>query len=271
MPDLALSLGLLAAGFACGLVNVIAGGGSFLTLPLLIFLGLPSVVANGTNRVAIVMQNAAAVWGFDRHRALDWKLGLAATLPASLGALTGAWVALGVPDEAFKKILAVLMAVITLWTLLARDRPARSVGSVGVGSVGVGSVGAGPAGGDAEGRFAARRRLVLALGFFATGVYGGFIQAGVGFLILAVTSWAGLDLVRGNAIKVLAILVSTAVSLVPFAAQGKVDWLLGLWLGVGTVLGGLAGVRLTVLKGHRWVKAFVTVAVVVVAIKLFLD
>lgn len=254
MPDLALSLVLLAAGFACGLINVLAGGGSFLTLPLLIFLGLPAVVANGTNRVGIVMQNAAAVWGFDRHRALDWKLGLSAALPASLGSLAGAWLALDVSDAAFKKILAVLMAALTLWTLLSRDRSAPD---------GERAVDGGPT--------PSRRRLGLALGFFAAGVYGGFVQAGVGFLILAVTSWAGLDLVRGNAVKVLAILVSTLVSLVPFAAAGKVDWPLGLWLGVGTVAGGLAGVRLTMLKGHRWVKATVTIAVILVAIRLFFD
>lgn len=255
MPDLALSLGLLAAGVACGLLNVIAGGGSFLTLPLLIFLGLPTVVANGTNRVAIVLQNAAAVWGFDRHRALDWRMGLAAAVPASLGALAGGWLALGVGDAAFKKILAVLMAGITLWTLLARD----------------GFAPAGGPGAEAGRPWPVQSRVTLALGFFATGVYGGFVQAGVGFLILAVTSWAGLDLVRGNAVKVLVILISTAVSLLPFAAYGKVDWTLGLWLGIGTVAGGLAGVRLTVLKGHRWVKAFVTVAVIAVAVRLFFD
>jgi uncharacterized protein len=105
--------------------------------------------------------------------------------------------------------------------------------------------------------------------FFVIGFYGGFVQAGVGFLVLAATTWAGLDLVRGNAVKVLAILVFTVVSLAIFVAQGEVRWVAGLVLGAGSVAGGQLGVRLTVLKGHRWVKAVVTAAVIVFAVLLW--
>jgi uncharacterized protein len=243
-------LGLFAAGLVAGALNVIAGGGSFLTLPLLIFTGLPATVANATNRVAILLQNVGAVWGFHRHRVLDWRWGLLAAAPASLGAVAGTWLALVISDDAFKKVLALLMVAVTLWTLLAPG-PAAEGGRGGPSS--------------------AARRWGLALAFFAVGVYGGFVQAGVGFLVLAVTSFAGLDLVRGNAVKVLSILVFTAVSLAIFIQQGKVVWVPGLVLAAGTVLGGLLGVRLTVLKGHRWVKGVVTVAVIAFAVKLWLD
>ncbi len=111
----------------------------------------------------------------------------------------------------------------------------------------------------------------LALGFFVIGLYGGFVQAGVGFFILAVTTMAGLDLVRGNAVKVLSVLIFTTVALGIFAWEGKVHWPLGLTLAAGNVLGGLLGVRLTVLKGHAWVKGVVTVAVLVFAVKLLID
>ena len=111
----------------------------------------------------------------------------------------------------------------------------------------------------------------LGAAFFLVGIYGGFIQAGVGFLILAVTTLAGLDLVRGNALKVFCVLLFTPVSLALFAWQGTIAWAEGLSLAVGTVLGGQLGVRMTVLKGHRWVKAVVTATVMIFAVRLWLS
>jgi len=106
------------------------------------------------------------------------------------------------------------------------------------------------------------------LAFVGVGFYGGFIQAGVGFLILATTTLGGLDLVRGNAVKIPLVLAFTVLALGMFALSGKVDWTLGLVLAVGNFLGGQLGVHLTVLKGHRWVRGVVTTAVVVFALRL---
>ncbi len=237
---------LVLAGVVAGALNVIAGGGSFLTLPILIFMGLPASVANGTNRVGIFFQNVGAVWGFHRNRLMDWKSILWAALPASLGAIAGTVLALSIGDATFRKVLAFLMIAVTLWTLwdpLAKKDPSSRAGSV--------------------------RLPFLAFGFFLTGVYGGFVQAGVGFLVLAATTLAGLDLVRGNAVKVLSILAFTIVSLAIFVSQGKVLWLPGLVLALGTFLGGQLGVRFTVLKGHAWVKRVVTVTIIVFAVKLW--
>ncbi len=235
---------LFLAGLVAGTLNVIAGGGSFLTLPLLLFAGLPVAVANGTNRVGILLQNVGAVWGFHRHRVLDWRWALAAALPALVGAGIGTALALMVGELAFRRILASLMVALTLWTLVG---PQPEPGST-------------PRSPSHPG---------LLLGFFVVGLYGGFVQAGVGFLILACTSFAGLDLVRGNAVKVLTVLTFTALSLAIFAWQGNVEWALGLSLAAGTVLGGQLGVRLTVLKGHRWVRVVVTATVVIFAIRLW--
>jgi len=240
---------LLAVGFLAGTLNVIAGGGSFLTLPVLIFLGLPPTVANATNRVGILAQNVGAVWGFHRHGVLDRGLLPWVVLPAVLGAVLGTWGALQVGDRALQRILALLMLVVTLWTLW--DPLGRRA---------------------ASGKPAPRPHGAwLGAAFFLVGIYGGFIQAGVGFFILAVTTVAGLDLVRGNALKVFCVLLFTPVSLALFAWQGTIAWAEGLSLAVGTVLGGQLGVRLTVLKGHRWVKAVVTVTVIVFAVKLWLS
>jgi len=242
---------LFAAGAVAGALNVIAGGGSFLTLPVLIFAGLPATVANATNRVGILLQNVGAVWSFHRHRVLAWKWALVATVPALFGAALGTWAALEVSDQAFRKILAFLMVAISLWSLF--DRSSRKLAE--------GTTPPKPSGG---------KLVVLAAGFFLVGIYGGFVQAGVGFLILAVLSFAGFDLVRGNAIKVLTALLFTILALAIFAAEGKVDWLPGLVLGAGNFAGGLVGVRLTVLKGHKWVKGVVTVMVIVFAVLLLL-
>jgi uncharacterized membrane protein YfcA len=114
------------------------------------------------------------------------------------------------------------------------------------------------------------RRVALAAAFFGVGVYGGFVQAGIGFLLVALATWAGLDLVRGNALKVLVVLGLTPLSLAIFAWSGRVDWVAGLPLAAGHLIGALAGVRLTILKGHAWIKRFVTVTVIAFAIKLWL-
>jgi len=243
-------LWLFLVGCVAGTLNVIAGGGSFLTLPILIFMGLPATVANGTNRVGILLQNVGAVWGFHRHRVLNWKWALYAAVPATVGAGFGTFAALLVSDLAFRRILSFLMVAITLVTLLRKDavqdEEGQSTDDLSLPSV-----------------------VGLAVAFFIVGLYGGFVQAGVGFLILTATTWVGLDMVRGNAIKVLCVLAFTALSLAIFAWQGKVEWTLGLVLAAGTVLGGQLGVRLTTLKGHRWVKGVVTVTVIVFAIRLW--
>ncbi len=241
---------LFAAGLIAGVLNVIAGGGSFLTLPILMFLGLPPGVANGTNRVGILLQNVAAVWSFQRHGVLSWRSILWAAAPSIPGAALGVWLALVVSDNAFKRILALLMVTLSLWTLWSKRAPGEDSAA------------------ETEAMTPARR-VGVSGAFFLIGVYGGFVQAGVGFLILAATTAAGLDLVRGNAVKVLTVLCFTALSLALFAWNGRVDWLVGLALAAGTTLGGIAGARLTVLKGHSWVRGVVTVTMILFALKLW--
>lgn len=241
---------LLVAGIIAGVLNVIAGGGSFLTLPILMFLGLPPGVANATNRVGILLQNVAAVGTFQREGVLDWRSVLWASIPSIPGAALGVWLALVVSDQAFKRILAILMVSISLWTLWSK----RPQAAIGVESSQAPSTG---------------RMVAVGGAFFLIGVYGGFVQAGVGFLILAATTAAGLDLVRGNAVKVLTVLCFTALSLALFAVNGRVDWAMGLALAVGTMIGGVAGARLTVLKGHSWVRGVVTVTMILFALKLW--
>lgn len=235
---------VFAVGAVSGTLNVLAGGGSFLTLPLLIFLGLPPSIANATNRVGVLAQNVAAVWGFHRHDVVEWRWTLAATGPALAGALAGTWAALHVSDVAFTRILAGLMVAVTLWTLADRGRAVPA--------------GARPV-----------RAWWVGAGFLVVGLYGGFVQAGVGFLVLALTTAAGLDLVRGNAVKVLNVLLLTVLSLAIFAWSGRVDWPVGLVLGAGNAAGAHLGVRIAVARGHEWLRRVVTVTIIAFAVKLW--
>ena len=238
---------LALVGFVASVLNVIAGGGSFFTLPVLIFLGLPAVVANGTNRIGVIAQNASAVWEFHRRRVLDWRWALAASLPAALGAIGGAWLALDVDDREFRRILAVLMVAVTLWTVIDPLKRVRATAVRSAWSPGV------------------------AAGMFIAGVYGGFVQAGVGFLLIAVTTLAGIDLVRGSAIKVLTVGVVTVVAGAVFLWHGDVHWPAAGALAAGSLAGGRAGVSLTILKGHRWLEHAVSATSIVFAVLLWLS
>ena len=239
-------LALFFIGFVAAVINVMAAGGSFLTLPLLLFLGLPATMANGTNRLGVLAQNVSAVLGFHRHQVLPVAWALKVSVPAVIGAALGVWAALNVPEIAFRRILSIVMLAVSLATLLhkslrgaPRPQPQHPWHWTMVGA------------------------------FFLMGLYGGFLQAGVGFLALAITSVAGHDLVRGNAVKVFTVMLLTTLSLAVFAWTGNVHWSAGTALALGNFLGGIVGVRVAVLKGHHWLEHVVTVTIVIFAILLW--
>lgn len=239
-------LALFLVGFVAAVINVIAAGGSFLTLPLLIFLGVPAAIANGTNRVGVLAQNVSAVFGFHRHNVLPVKWAVSVSIPAVIGAAIGVWAALQVPDLAFRRILSIVMLAVTFATLLHRGLQ-----------------------GERRREPQSPWHPAMVTGFFLSGIYGGFIQAGVGFMALGMTTLAGLDIVRGNAVKVFVVLLLTLLSLAAFAGTGHVDWPAGLALGLGQLLGGMVGVKVAVLKGQKWLEHVVTVTIVIFAVLLW--
>lgn len=237
---------LAAVGVVAGALNVVAGGGSFLTLPLLLFFGLPASLANGTNRVGVLSQNFGGILGFHRHGAVDWPWALKASVPALAGAAIGVWAALNVPDFTFRRILSVAMVAVTVWSLVSQRRKPVT-----------------------QAELKPPTHWFVIAGFFVVGLYGGFIQAGVGFLVLAITTAAGMDLVRGNAVKLLSVMLLTLLSLGVFAGAGQVDWPRGLALGAGNWIGAIIGVRMAVLRGHAWLRQVVTVTIILFAILLW--
>ncbi len=243
-----LHVGLLfGTGIAAGFLNTVAFGGSLLALPMLIFLGLPTAVANGTNRVAIFFQNFSAIMGFRRKGVSDFKYSIVLAVPAVIGAAIGALIAIDIRDALFNLILAVVMITMLVLTLLnPTERLKGRIESAGKDS-----------------------KIVAMIVFFFIGIYGGFIQAGVGLLVItALRLLTGIDLVRTNAIKVFVIFFYTVVALGIFISQGKVNWYLGPTLAAGNACGAWLGSHWAVEKGDKWIKVMLIVAVIAFAIRL---
>jgi uncharacterized membrane protein YfcA len=238
---------VVVVGIVAGFVNTLAGGGSLLSVPALIFVGLPATVANGTNRVAILMQNVTAVAGFKQHGVADFKFSLGLSVPAVVGAVVGAKLAVDLSDAMFQKVLAAVMLLVMgliLWNPTRRWQGDQAI-------------------------LSPKRRLLAMVAFFFVGVYGGFIQAGVGFVIIAtLVLITGLDLVHTNSHKVFVVGVYTLAALATFALSGKVNWGIGLVLGMGNGIGGWIGSQWAVVGGEKWLKVVLAVAVVAIAAKL---
>jgi hypothetical protein len=242
---------LLAAvpvtGFIAGFINTLAGSGSLITLPILILLGLPANVANGTNRVGVLLQNVVAVATFRRRGALEaagtWKL----VVPSVVGSVIGAALAVDLDEALLRRVIGALM-IVMLGVLLFK--PERWIA--------------------AHANRREPRLWVEVPLFFAIGVYGGFIQAGVGiFLLAGLVLGAGFNLVGANAMKNLIVLVFTAAALVVFIVNDQVHWTLGLLLGAGQSAGAWAAAHLAVKRGAEFVRIVVIVIVVLSAVALF--
>lgn len=241
---------VFVSGLLAGFINVVAGGGSLLTLPVLIFLGIPAAEANATNRVGILLQNVVASSTFRRQGLLEAKLGFKLMLAAAPGALLGALVAVDMDDRLFRRVLAVVMLLV-LVSIIRRRRTAGSA--------------------PLDRPLTQRRSWALYAAFFFVGFHSGFIQAGVGFVIIAaLTGFGGLDLVRSNGIKVLCIMLIQVIALGLFAAMGVVHWAWGLTLAAGTMIGGWAGVRWQVKQGDVWVYRILVVSIILFSVKLLL-
>jgi len=238
---------VIFVGFIAGFINTLAGSGSLLTLPLLMFLGLPANVANGTNRIAILLQNVVGVSSFKKQKVLDVKHGIWLGLPAVIGSFIGAQIAINLNEEIMRKTIGGLLIVMLFIIIYKPDKWIKGK----------------------AGEINAKPGIFQMIIFFFIGIYGGFIQAGVGFFLLAgLVLGAGLDLVRANALKVFIVLLYTPIALVIFILNDQVDYKLGLTLAVGNMLGAFVGAKATVSWGPKFVRYILLFAVSISAIKL---
>jgi len=248
MSTIENTLILIIIGFIAGIINVIAGGGSLLTLPILIFLGLPPTVANGTNRIALVVQNIVTTASFKSKGISNFPFSFSLGISALLGAIIGSQLAIDISGQLFNKLLSLIMILIVLYLVFKPKANALIL----------------------KERIEGKYFWLSIVAFFFIGIYGGFIQAGVGFIILLVLNgFNKISLVKSNAIKIVVVLIYTLVAIAIFAYHDKINWQYGFSLAVGNALGGWTGSRWSIKKGDGLVKIFLIVMVFAMSIKLW--
>ncbi len=242
-----LQLGILVlVGVLAGFLNVMAGGGSMLVLPIMVFMGIPGNIANGTNRIAMLAQNLTAATTFYKKGVSNFRLSVSLAVCALPGALVGAYLGTQIEGKSFNLILAGVMIVVMAMMVFA-PKPTEN-----------------------NNLEIPRNRLLI--GHFLmlfVGFWGGFIMAGVGFIMIAVMNKVmGIDLVSSNAHKVLIEIVFTVFALAIFASQLQLLWLAGLFLGLGNAIGGWFGAHYQTEKGGDVVRKILYVVLAVFIIKL---
>ncbi len=238
---------LISAGVAAGFINTLAGSGSLLTLPLLIFLGLSPHQANATNRVAIFFQNIVAVKSFTKQKLLVPKQETGLVVPALLGAIVGASLAVNINETVLHAFIAGLLFFMFFIILLKPDRWVK----------------------EQAGKIDGKRPVWQIVIFFFVGVYGGFIQAGVGFFLLsALALGVGYDLIKANAVKVLIVLSYTVIALGIFIWSGQVDFLYGIVLAAGSSIGAYIASKYAKQIGTKIIRYILLAAVLLASMKI---
>lgn len=225
---------LIVAGIVGGFINTIAGGGSMVTVPVMMILGMPADHANGTNRLGVLQQSLTGVRGFNKSNKLDKKAVLPMLVPTVSGAALGALAATWLDPDTLKPVLLGTMILIALAMLVFPDVMAPPEGTHA---------------------YTFRERPIGFAMMFGAGLYGGFAQAGVGFILLAALA-AGLryDLVRANALKVVCTALFSISALIVFISTGHVDWIPGLILASGATAGAMLSVKFAVNVDQRVIK-----------------
>lgn len=234
---------LLVTGFFTGILNIMAGGGSILTLPALIYIGLDPNLANGTNRIFILMQNLTAVVAFSNEKMSYFKESFRLALFTIPGAVIGALAAVRIEGDVFVKILGVVTIVLSLLMFI----PVKT----------------------GENASPVKSRLALYPLLFAIGFYGGFIQAGTGiFIMFILRSFLKIDLVKVNVHKVFIAFIFTIPAFFIFVYHGQIDWLAGLFLGIGSIFGAWFSAKTVLKLGEKVVKIVLLISSFLIALDL---
>lgn len=245
MDDTFVLLVLFFAGLVAGVINVVSGGGSSLTLPALNFSGLDAATANGTNRIGVLMQTLSAIWVFRKNSELDWTLSSKLALGTVPGAILGAFFSVQLGEREFQLILGVIILCIGVLILTPVKKEIE---------------------GERSTELTPFRIFMIVL----IGIYGGFIQVGVGFIIMLFLSRSmKMDLIEVNFHKVVIVFVYTIPALIIFAVQEYIDLLPGIALSAGTILGAWGSAKYSLKKGEKFVKAILLVSLILISMKLF--
>ncbi|MEE0876598.1 MAG: sulfite exporter TauE/SafE family protein [Fibrobacteraceae bacterium] len=247
--SLLIYLAFFGVGCAASMLNSIAGGGSVFSLPIMIFLGLPPTIANGTNRIGLIVGNISSAYNLHRHGHLNKKILFQLALPSVLGALAGVFFVVRLNDKVFQAILAVAIALVAIMSGLKKDilgkpplSPPEKCTKMGF------------------------------LGFLLVAIYGSIVQVGVGFLqIFALRRYTGLELIQVNALKNTLTTIFLIISTTGLAIAGKIHWPLAIVTALGAYFGGFLSSLLQCKKGNKFIERTVRIATVAVAIKMIYD
>ena len=238
---------LIFAGIFVGFINTLAGGGSIITLSLLIILGLPAPIANGTNRISIFLQTFSSVGSFFRQKMFTSVKILWLAIPATVGSIAGALLAVDMPEKVIERSIAVAMVIMVFFLFYKPQKWMKPNPDLLNRKISVFQV----------------------LIFFAIGFYGGFIQVGVGYLLLiALVLGVGYDLVKANAMKNLIVFLYAIFALLVFIINGQVNYFYGLILSIGSVIGALIASYLAVKKGAEFIRWVIVLSVVLTLLQV---
>lgn len=245
MTEVLIFLLLVLFGGIAGFMNVLAGGGSALTVPLLIFLGMDPTVANGTNRIAIQAEAMMGVFSFKKHSYSDFPQSLRLSLMTLPGGILGAIYAVKIDDELFTQVLGMVMILVVLSLMFPKSKVMEHAKDHHWG------------------------KWLSWPAMFAVGFYGGFIQAGVGFMIMAALAHLyRMDLVMVNVHKVFIVMVFTIPAVIVFIYTGNVDWTAAIALSIGMIAGTWIAVKAALQSGEKIIRIMLGVALLVIGIKL---
>jgi uncharacterized protein len=237
---------LIAAGILAGFINTLAGSGSLITLPLLMFMGLPANVANATNRIGIFLQSAVGAVSFRNQKVFDYKEGIWLSVPATIGSFFGAIAAVNLSSRLMESIIGGLLLFMFFIILYKPEKWIQ----------------------EKAGRIEGRPKLWQLVIFFFIGLYGGFIQAGVGFILLAgLVFGAGVNLTKANALKVFIVFVYTSVALVVFIIDSQINYLAGFVLAFGSMIGAYIASKVAIKSGPKVVRIILLVIILISALK----
>jgi len=242
-------IALITAGIAVGFINTLAGGGSIISLSVLMYLmGLPAGIANGTNRIAILLQTFTAVRSFKKQEVLDWRKGVKLGIPAIIGSIVGAFIAVDIDEKIFEKAMVIIMILMlgfifykpSIWLKGKQSLIDQKPGPI---------------------------QMFI---FFLIGIYGGFIHVGIGYLLLiAIVLGAGYDLVKANAIKVLIVFMYVPFSLAVYIYNDQVNYLYGFVLAIGNIVGAIIASKMAIEKGAGFVRIVIATVVLLTTLQIF--
>jgi len=238
---------IIIAGIFVGFINTLSGGGSVISLSLLIILGLPAGVANGTNRISIFFQTLSSVGSFTKQKMFTNLRPVWLSIPATIGAVLGAYLAVDVHQKVIEIAMIVAMIMMAFFLFYKPDRWLR------------------------ENPALLQKDLKwwqFAI-FFLVGFYGGFIQVGVGyFLLMALVLGTGYDLVKANAVKNLIVFFYAIFALAVFLISGQVNYMYGLLLSAGSVIGALIASYFAVKKGAGFIRAVIVLSIILTVLQI---